>query len=187
MALIAVAVGHAFSWFPARSWSTRLTGTILPFGVLGFSYIVVYLGLGLLLVRVLRKFTHVGLVLSVLMQVLLLLLGSGVPLIIHLMSPELRNLDYSLVHVTDPIWSLAYLLDSSFGRGGIPFALSPDIYVLLLVIPLAALIVLLLNLPGVAREVRHLRIAKPKRVAEEDAQVLAVKRPPRPVKTSPWD
>jgi hypothetical protein len=95
-----------------------------------------------------------------------------------MMSPQFRNLDYHLMHITNPFWSTAVVAD----RPGVP----PEGYVLLVVVPMAALLVFLLNLPGVAREVRQVRVAKPKRVAEEDAALAAKKAPPQPVRTSPW-
>ncbi len=180
--MTALAARNAFGASPANRWSARYFDTLLPFGVLGCSYIVIYLGVGLMLVRLLRKFTFVGMMLSVLLQILLLLLGAGLPTIVHMMSAELRGQAYCLVHVTNPIWTLGYLIDR-------PTAWANTRYydVLLAVVPAAAVIVFLLNLPAVAREVRHVRIARPKRVAEEDAQLSAAKRPPKPVKTSPWD
>ena len=44
-----------------------------------------------------------------------------------------------------------------------------------------------MNLPGVVREVRYVRIARPSRVAEEDAELAARSHPAEPVRTSPWD
>jgi len=177
---IAVAAADWFSLSFFTRWSARGTESILPFGVLALSYVTFYLGIGLLLIRFLRRFAYVGILLAALLHVLLVLLGFGIPLIIHLMSPSLRGTDYNLLHLTDPFWSLVYLVD----RPGLP-AYAP---VLLTVVPLAALLVFVLNLPGVVREVRHVRIARPKRVADEDAALAAAKAPPpQPVRTSPWD
>jgi hypothetical protein len=49
-----------------------------------------------------------------------------------------------------------------------------------------ALGIFLANLPSIAAEVRHVRIAKPLRVAQEDALAAAQAAPPR-AKTNPWD
>jgi hypothetical protein len=113
-------------------------------------------------------------------QLLLLLVGGGVPLVIQLMSPVLRDMDYSMLQVSSPFWTVAYLATSR----GTP---RPETVMLLWVLGIAAMIVFVANLPGVHRELRHVRIARPKRVAEEDAQVAALKSPPQPTKTSPWD
>ncbi len=78
--------------------------------------------------------------------------------------------DYSLLQASNPFWSLAYLRDS-------PVWPPSEIVWLLIIVPSTALLVFLLNLPGVAREVRQVWIAKPKRVAEEDAEKAALKSP----------
>ncbi|MBN2473304.1 MAG: hypothetical protein JXB62_01750 [Pirellulales bacterium] len=165
-------------WSP-QNWRFNTAGTTLPFGILGFSYATFYLGLGLLVIRLLRRFTHVGILLAALVQVLVLLLGCGVPMIIYMLSTYWYDADYSLLQITNPFWSLMHVVDRS--------ALPPEGYVLLAIVPLAALLVFVLNLGGIVREVRNVRIAKPRRVAEEDAELAAVKVPPEPVKKSPWD
>ncbi len=151
----------------------------LSFGVLALSYVTIYLGLGLAVVRLLRKFAQVTLVAAVLLQVLLVLAGFGIPMIIHMMSRQLRSAGYSLLHITDPFWSSVHVTE----RGAFP----AEGYILMTVVPLTALLVLFLNLPAVAREVRRVRIAKPQRVADEDATLAAKKHPVEPLRTSPWD
>jgi hypothetical protein len=133
----------------------------LTFSVLSLSYVAIYLGLGLLLLRALRRVTSAGLLLSVLLQVLLPLFGSLVPLIIQLTSPELRHTGFSLMQISNPFWTLAEV----GGRSALP-AETPY---LLAFVPLAAVGIFALNLPGLIREIRNIRIAKPRRVAEEDA------------------
>ena len=67
-------------------------------------------------------------------------------------------------------------------------ALPVEAPVLLLVVPSFAFLVFVANLPGVARELRRVRLAKPKRVAEEDAALAAaLAATPQPVQISPWD
>jgi hypothetical protein len=149
---------------PRYAGATALWDNVIPFGILGLSYIVIYLGLGLLVVRTLRRVTSAGLLMSAITQIVLLLLGCVVPLVIQWTSPQLRYLDYSLLQVTNPLWSLAHVLSRP--------ALSQT-SVLLAIVPLAAVVVLLLNLPGMVREVRNIRIIKPKRVLEEDAALAA--------------
>jgi len=175
MVVLGVAAQHLFESWNLSRWSSRYTSVTLAFGLLGASYATIYLGLGLLVIRFLRRITQVGILLNLLIHVLLLMLGSGVPVVIQLMSPEFRYLDYTLLQITNPLWTLAHVAD----RSNLP----AEAAVLLLLIPFTAAIVFLLTLPGVAREVRQVRVAKPKRVAEEDAELTPV----RPVKTSPWD
>jgi len=160
--------------------SSRLAfATISAFGVLAASYLTIYLGVGLLLIRLLRRVTRTTVVASLLIQVLLVLLGILVPTVVQWMSPDLRGASYSLLHITNPFWSAGQAVD----RGSV----SADTWTLLTIVPPIALIVFGLNLPGVARELRHVRIARPKRVAQEDAQLRALRSPPQPIRISPWD
>jgi hypothetical protein len=65
-------------------------------------------------------------------------------------------------------------------------SLTMEVVVASFVVPAVAIVVLLANLPGVAAAVRHVRIAKPTRVAQEDAFIESQRAPP-PVPTSPFD
>ena len=51
-------------------------------------------------------------------------------------------------------------------------------------IPAAAICVLLLNLPGVVRELQRVRSALPKRVVEDEAELHP---PPEALPKNPWD
>ena len=57
----------------------------------------------------------------------------------------------------------------------------------LLIMRSATLLVFLLNLPQVIHEVQFVRVAKPRRVEEEDQAAAAEHVPAAPVKTNPWD
>jgi len=161
-------------------WSPGDSGRLLAFGVLTVAYLTVYLGVGLLVIRVLHRLRHVAIFLGVLIQIVLVGSGCAVPALVHTMSRQYYyDMGYSLLHVSNPFWTLMHVADDP--------TLPVETATLLVVVPLAALVVFVLNLPGVVREVRHVRIAKPKRVAEEDAELAAEKAPPQPIRTSPWD
>jgi hypothetical protein len=149
---------------------------VLNFIIAGYAYVVIFLGLGRLIVRVLQRVAPVGIALSVLVQILLLVAGCGIPLTVYLMSPH-RGLGYSLMHITNPVWTLVEMVDGP-GIGYEPL-------VQFLLVGTGTLIYLV-NLPGIAAEVRHVRVAKPLRVAQEDALAAAQSAPPR-AKTNPWD
>jgi hypothetical protein len=118
--------------------------------------------------------------LTVLVHTLLVLLGCGTPMIVQMMSPDWYQTGYSLIQISNALWTLVHVVD----RSSLPI----EAPILLTVVPLAALGVLLLNLPAVAREVRFVRTAKPERVAEEDAELAAkLAPPPQPTQISPWD
>lgn len=141
---------------------------------IGWGYLVAYLGLGLIVVDILRRFAHVTMLASVLIHCLLVLAGSGIPTAIQLMSVELRYEDYSFLQITNPFWSLAYVAD-----GGMLEA-----QVLVVVVPSVAICILLLNMRKVIRELQQMRMAPPPRVLQDEAELY----PPAPVQpTSPWD
>jgi hypothetical protein len=152
-------------------------GTVefLYFLIIGAAYIVAYLGLGRLVIAQLRRFTLVTMFAGVLIHVLLVLAGSGIPTTIQWMSVELRNSPYSYLQVTNPIWSLIYVLN---------YGTTPEAQRLLFVVPAAAICMLLLNLPSLVRELHRVRVALPARVAEDEAE-LHPEPPPAPI--NPWE
>jgi hypothetical protein len=106
------------------------------------------------------------------------MIGCGLPLILDMALSNSSRVSYTYLQLPNFAWTLA-----EFSGGAMP-AEAP---VLLIVLPVLALSVFLLNLPGIAREVQYVRIAKPPRVAEEDAEIAARLHPPRFVQVSPWD
>jgi hypothetical protein len=137
-------------------------GDFLSILVVGASYVVAYLGLGCLAIAWLRRVTVVTMFAGVLIHVLLLLAGSGIPTSIQLMSLELRNVPYSYLQITNPIWTLYYMIN---------YTGSPEAVLLTLVIPAAALCVMLFCMPGIVRELRRVRVALPERIAQDEAEL----------------
>lgn len=117
------------------------------------------------MIRALRRVTSAGLALSILLQILLVLIGCLVPLVIHWTSPNLRYSNYSLLHISNPFWTLAEVGDNQSLPIQTPY--------LLIFVPMAAVVVFSLNLPGLIREIRNIRIVKPQRVSEDDAKLAA--------------
>jgi len=179
LVVIGVTAREALPWDARRPWSGNEIQSLLAFGVLTVSYLAIYLGLGLLVIRFFERLGQFGLPLGLVVHVLLLVIGTGVPVVIQLMSPTARQAGYSFLQISNPFWTLVHIVDRS--------TLPMEAPVLLAIVPLLAAVVFVLNLPGVVREVRFVRIAKPKRVAEEDAELAARLAPPRPTRTSPWD
>ncbi|MEX2169229.1 MAG: hypothetical protein WD851_07955 [Pirellulales bacterium] len=163
----------------AESWGTSthgLTVGLLVFCILGIGYVVAYLGIGRLIVAMLRRWTIVSMLGAFLIQFLLALAGSGIPYVIQMTTAEMRNLPYHYLQVTNPIWTLSYLIDDR--------DLPPETIPLLIVIPGAALCVFLANLPSLVRETRQSRLAVPQRVVEDEA---ALHPEPATLPSSPWD
>jgi hypothetical protein len=142
--------------------------------VIGWGYLVAYLGLGMLVVAAVRHVALVTMLANVLIHFLVVLAGSGIPTVIQLMSPEMRYEDYSYLQITNPFWSLIHI-----SNGGMN-----DAYTLIFIVPTVAICVLLLNLRGVLRELQQVRTAPPPRVIEDEAELHPV---PEAVPANPWD
>ena len=143
--------------------------------IIGWGYLVAYLGLGLIVVTSLRRIAVVTMLACVLINCLLVLAGSGLPMAIQMMSIQLRYVEYSYLQVANPIWSLMHVAKNGAYTEGT---------VLVLVVPAAAVCMLLLNLRAVVRELRQVRIAPPTRVIEDEAELHP---PPQARPQSPWD
>ena len=143
--------------------------------IVGWGYLIAYLGIGLLVIRVLRQLAVVTMLASILIHFLLLLAGFGIPYAIKSMSVHLRDADYSFLQITDPAFSLYHI-----ANGGV----LSDTWTLMIIIPSVAICVLLANLPGVIQELRVVREAAPRRVQEDERELHP---PPEELPSSPWD
>jgi hypothetical protein len=142
--------------------------------VIGWGYLVAYLGLGMIIVSAVRHVALVTMLANVLIHFLVVLAGSGIPTVIQLMSPDTRYENYTYLQITNPVWSLIHI-----SNGGMNEA-----KVLIFLVPTAAICVLLLNLRSVIRELQQVRTAPPPRVLEDEAVLHPA---PLPVPTNPWD
>ena len=182
--LITVSLGiflhETVGWNGGRSWSGNEINSALVFGTLTTAYVTIYLGSGLLLTRGFRRLFPSGLFLGALIQVSLAAAGIIAPLVIQPMSSRWSWDQYSLLQMSNPFWTLIHVVDRS--------AMPVETPILMTVLPLVALAVFLLNLPGVAKELRHVRIARPGRVVEEDVELMpVVVVSPEATRLSPWD
>lgn len=165
-----------FQWSLSWSGNSKLPATWV--GLLAaWGYVASYLGAGNLIIGVLRRKWQINMLVAVLIQVTLPLVGIGVPLVIQLMSPTLRGLDYTLLQITNPFWTLGHLLVSNSTP-----AYMEEIRILLTAVGgiFFGLNVWFLVLP----QVRQVRILAPARVLEEEAELHPA---PAPQPLSPWD
>jgi hypothetical protein len=190
LANMAAAVGMAFlgmlAWeavYPLAPGTTRPVrfDQVVMLGVLCMGYVAFYLGLGKLVLTWLRSYSVVGALSSVLVHVLLLLAGCGIPLVIHLMS-DYRLSGYNLLHVGNPFWTIVEVVDPGGGMGG-----DPDAVIAVWIVAALGLAMFLCNLWSILEEVRLVRAASPPRVAEEEAAQAALETPAIHVPRSPWD
>ena len=169
-----IAIAMRWIWAPAPSTfpSTIAMSSLL----IAWGYVVAYVGVGRLLINALRRWVYVPMSGGFLVHAIILLTGIGVPTVMQMTSRQLRYGGYSLVHMSNPFWTLLELVNR---RGS-----TVQVEVLILVIPAIALAVLMLNIRSVAAELLHHRIAPPIRVAEEEA---ALRPAPAPKPASPWE
>jgi hypothetical protein len=151
---------------------------VLAFAALSTSYLVIYLGIGLLILRGLRRLGQWAALLPVLIHALVVMLGCGLPLVLE-MSFSAGSGSYSYLQMPNFFWTLVEFADGT--------TLPVEAPVVLTLVPLAALVVFAINLPGIVREVQFVRVAKPSRVVEEDTEMAAQVHPPELVQVSPWD
>jgi ABC-2 family transporter len=154
---------------------------ILIFGALVVCYFTIYLGLGKLVLAWLRRRNVAGVLTSLVTNVLLVLLGCGVPLVIHLMSDDIRmNTSYRMLHITNPIYTAIYAVDR-------PASAGMETITVLAILTCGAVVVLLLNARSIVYEARRTRVAQPKRVTEEEAELTALHSTLAYTPTNPWD
>lgn len=178
MAVIAMVVWGEFRAAVTPPWRSPSADDVLLFSVMTLLYLALYLGLGKVLLMWIRKVSVVGVLTRVLVHALLVMAGTFIPLIIHLMS-DFRSAGWSLMHITNPFWTLMELSERKLMPGATAQAL--------MALSTATAGVLLLNLRGILEEVQFVRMAEPKRVVEEEAALHPTLTAPVRVPTNPWD
>lgn len=173
LVLLGFMAAMVHSAHPTTSWPSGEEYVAML--IVGWSYLVAYLGLGMLAVRLLRLVSQVNLFAGLLIHFLLVLAGSGIPLTIQMMSVEMRQLEYSFLQITNPFWTLRHLGDNW------PV---PEAPALMLLVPTAAICMLLVNMPTVARALQAVRVNLPTRVIEDEA---ALNPSPEALPQNPWD
>jgi hypothetical protein len=157
-----------------RAWMP--TETIVYFLILAWAYVVAYLGFGRLIINAMRRWAFVPMAAAFLIHIVLMLTAVGVPTVIQLTSRELRNSGYTMLQMSNPIWTLGELLDNGVS--------SVNGEILILIIPAAAFAALMLNMRSVATELLYHRIAPPVRVAEDEIELHPA---PAAKPSNPWE
>jgi ABC-type transport system involved in multi-copper enzyme maturation permease subunit len=150
------------------------------FTMAAWFFVAAYLGVGRLMVLLVRNRVPSGVVFSFLLQIVLVTFGTLIPLVVQFSLFNTSNFDYSVLQATNPFWTLAQILFNS--TGGFPSADTRPSFVLLAIAgcALAGLHFLL-----TIREIEQTRLVAPQRVQEEDAAAIAARTPVR--KKNPWD
>ncbi len=161
-------------FFGDFNWGTGRTFCYVAAMFVGWAYVVIYLGLGRLFINFLRRYSNISLLAGFMVSVILVIFGTLTPVIIQSSSRVWQNAGYTWLQVTNPFWSTVNILENR----------STAVTLWLLPLTLGvAVCVILLNLMGMARELRQTRIALPGRVVEDEAELHPVVE----VATSPWD
>ncbi len=171
--LLALAVPTTI-YFGNFTWGKGLTFCYVAAMLIAWAYAVVYLGLGRLFVGFLRKYSNVSLLAGFLVSLILVIFGTLAPVVIQSSSRTWQNAGYTWLQVTNPFWSTMNILERR--------ADDDALWLLPLTLGVAACVILL-NLMGMARELRQTRVALPGRVVEDEAEL----HPVVAHATSPWD
>jgi len=172
LACVAMLVGQT------AGMSLRHAQQIVLFGVLLCGYLAAYLGVGRLIALWLRRYVTFGLLLPVVMHVLLLALGAGLPLLFQAWLFGFAEFeDYSVLQAPNWIWTLIETLDHN---------ILADPAVPILVVS-AGLIAFFVNLLAGREEVEQVREAVPLRVLQDDEALHPERTAKAKKPSSPFD
>ena len=135
------------------------------FGILVWSYMALYLGLGRMIVIGLRRIASFGLPAVFLIHALVLVASSAIPTFLQFWLQKFRSADYSDVQMLNWAWSLTEALTGRWIMG-------PTVFV----VGGLGVCMYFLNLVLAAREVEASHLPTPKRVAIDDAKIETEKK-----------
>ena len=129
----------------------------LLFASMCFAYVTIYLGIGRLVILLMRQVIPAGIAITLLINTLLVAFGALIPVLIQAWIQGYNNLSYSSLQVSNWMWTLVMA-----GEGDLwPYALvTPMVF-------MAAAAVFLLNLSFAMTEVEQVRQETPERVLQE--------------------
>lgn len=151
--------------------------SIIFMAVIVWSYLAIFLGIGKLLITLLRKATVMNIAVGIGTHLVLLGTAITVPFLIQFNLMDDTSADYSLLHITNPFytWGEAMYYWES---------MEMDMGSLAVILLAGAIFVLFLNMHGVVAEIRRLRSAMPSRVVEDEVEIEEAAEPGY---HSPWD
>lgn len=162
---------------PWAGWSSAATSrqALHLFCGAGVAYLVIYLGTEVLILRLLRRVVAVQVSTGLVVHLLLVFFGAALPSILGLLLYP--NIDYGALHFLNYFYTLFKIAEGAAWPVSTP---------LTAFLAGTAAAVLGLNLPGIVREMRQVRIATPARVVEEE-QAGRPAPPSVRSRESPWD
>jgi hypothetical protein len=148
----------------------------LLFVTLAVAYVVLYLGVGRLVVLLLRQLGRVTMLLTFLVNLFLAVVGVAIPLFFQAWLEGYGRMSYSFVQMTNWVWTLEEAGDGNL----LSFSLVP------IIVFCSAGFVFLLNLLFAIYEVEQVRLVTPERVLRDELEL----HPPTndsQQRASPWD
>lgn len=133
---------------------------VLWFSLIVLAYVTAYLGVTRLLVLLLRKVQHAGIAVAMLLHIVLLLAGAGIPFFADLALHEFEESNYTVWQSTNWIMVLYETLDENLlTEPAVPVAVLSG-----------AALIFLVNLILAGREVERVRQETPRRVKEDEQE-----------------
>lgn len=177
MAAVAVTT-TALSIFGEASGTLSNKSDVLgSFALLLWGYLTVYLGVGRLILLWLRRWFLHGVALPLLIHILLLVAGVGIPLLLQAWLMGYRDIDvYTALQIPNWWWTLA----ETISWNGTVMA---EVNFVVLGV---ALIVLGVNLIVAAKEVEQVRIDAPERVLQDEMELHPERVPVKVVSRDPF-
>jgi hypothetical protein len=137
--------------------NTQTHDRVAVMAVLLVGYYIAYIGFSRLIVLLIPRRERFGLLLPVLINLLILLMGSALPFIFESWRRNYIDVRYTAVQATNWMWTLLETLDHGLGQP-----------VVIVLVCLAAMLILVLNLMAVRVEIESVRVETPERVKQDD-------------------
>jgi hypothetical protein len=177
LAVVMAAVGEAFGLM--RQWGTSWAASeCAMYGLMLWSYLTAYLGLGRLVLLWLRRYVYLPVLMPLIVHALLLAVGAVVPFFVQSWLLGFQGMDdYTPLQIPNWFWTLM-----ETGEGNSPAVMTA-------VIPVVgmAMLMLLVNLAVAAREVEQVRQEAPVRVQLDDLELRPQRPPAKKRPTSPFE
>jgi ABC-type transport system involved in cytochrome c biogenesis permease component len=171
-----------------RPWGALDTEEFLLYVFLSVFYVIAYLGFGRPITQVIVRRTGEGPVVGLLLSLILVALGTVVPLIVQmsLVGVIFEQSDYTVLQISNPFWTLYEVIDGEIIAPGLSIFELQGFGTVPIVLAQAALLALVINLVMSAGDLVPPRSPTPKRVAEEQ-RILRPERQTTPQRISPWE
>jgi hypothetical protein len=158
-------------------------GEMITTCVVFLCYVVIYVGIGRLIMRLFGRVIAEGPVVALLLNAILVALGVLVPFIVQFsLAGRMFSDDYTSLQISNVFWTMIEALE-----GDIMLGVGPSNWVTVPNVLLqAALVVLAINLIVAAPEIAPPRAPVPVRVQEDDLELSPILAT-APTPTNPWD